>query len=187
MTYLRNLIIIASLAVSLLPVADLQAQTGGDEYRAKAAFLRSFGRFVVWPAVSLPPGTPLVIGLVGHDDFGRVLEDAVRGKLASGHPIHLRHFVWGESLAGCHIVFVSSSELVHLPAILKPISTKNVLTVSDLGGFAHLGGMIELAVVGNRVQFDINWENALHAGLKVDSKLLSAARQVFVNYSDATP
>jgi hypothetical protein len=171
------------LAVAAALGSGLQAQGLGDQYRVKAAFLRNFGRFVEWPAQSLPARGVLIIGFVGDDRFGDVLEEELRFKAAGGHPIRLRRLRWNQQLTTCHILFVSASESAHLQSILQEVAKESVLTVSDLGGFAQVGGMIELIAGGNRLQFDINRQTALNARLKIDTKLLSAARQVYTQIS----
>jgi hypothetical protein len=50
-----------------------------------------------------------------------------------------------------------------------------VLTVSDVRGFANLGGIIEFRIIANKVRFDINVNAAESAGLIISSKLLSLA------------
>jgi hypothetical protein len=179
--------ILGFLVVSVALATALYAQSRDDEHRAKAAFVRNFGRFVEWPAESLPERSSLIVGFVGDDSFKDVLAEELRSKTANGHPIRLRPLRWNQQLTGCHILFVSASESKHLPSILQSISTESVLTISDLGRFAQLGGMIELVVVGDRVQFDINRHTALNARLKIDSKLLGAARRVYTGNSAVAP
>ncbi len=175
----RFLRIVGFLAVAAVLGSGLHAQANREEDREKAGFVRNFGRFVEWPAAALPVRGSLIIGFIGDDFFGDILAEELRSKTANGHPIRYRRLHWNQQLAGCHILFVSASESEHLPSILQSISTESVLTISDLGGFAQTGGMIELIVVGERVHFDINRYNALKAGLKIDSKLLGAARRVY--------
>jgi hypothetical protein len=173
----------AALAVTLLFASHaFGAPPSGDvaagEYQIKAAFLQHFAQFVEWPINILPPNVPLVIALVGDDPFGRALEDVIGGKHANGHPIVLRRLRWNDSFSGCHVVYISSSELQHLGAILDAARAASVLTVADLDRFAERGGMIELVMAQNRVRFDINPGAAADARLKISSKLLQVAREI---------
>jgi hypothetical protein len=157
-------------------------QEAAGEYQVKAAFLPNFARYVEWPEASLPAaGAPLVIAIVGDDPFGGSLELFLRGVVANGHPIILRHYRWSDSLAGCHLVFISTSEASHVPAVLRGLSGASVLTVSDIDRFSLSGGMIELRMVGNRVRFDVNRAAADEAHLKISSKLLAVARAVITS------
>lgn len=166
------LLIVGSLA---LPV---RAQNVAGEYQIKAAFLQHFAQFVEWPQNVLSPNAPLVIALVGDDPFGRAIDDVIAGKHANGHPIVIRRLRWNDSFAGCHMVYVSSSELQHLGTILDAARVYSILTVADLDRFAEHGGMIELLTAQNRVRFDINPNAASDAHLKISSKLLQVAHAI---------
>lgn len=158
-----------------LPV---RAEIVAGEFQIKAAFLQHFAQFVEWPQNILSPNAPLVIALVGDDPFGRAIDDVIAGKHANGHPIVIRRLRWNDSFAGCHIVYVSSSELEHLGTILDAARVYSILTVADLDRFAQRGGMIELVTTENRIRFDINPNAASDAHLKISSKLLQVAREI---------
>src|SRR5258708_2722712 len=95
------------------------------EYELKAAFLYTFAQFTEWPAEAFPsPSAPLIIGIVGDDPFGRILDDAIQQEPIHGHPTAIRRLQRGESLTSCHVVFVSSSERRQLPQILAEIRSE---------------------------------------------------------------
>jgi hypothetical protein len=157
----------------------LHAASTAGEFEIKAAFLHSFPSFVDWPAEALPPGNgPIVVGLVGNDPFGGSLDDLIRGKAGEGRPIVVRRLAWNESHTGCHLLFISASELTHLTQILQSLGTASVLTVADFDHFAARGGMIELRMVDGHVRFDINAAAAGSARLRLSAKLLGLARTV---------
>ncbi len=169
------LLVLVALHGNSAPVSD---QVAAGEYQIKAAYLRHFAQFVEWPQNVLSPGAPIVIGLVGQDPFGRAIDEVIAGKHANGHPLVVRHLRWNDDLTSCHVLFVSSSELQHLGAILDATRGFSVLTVADVDGFAMRGGMIELMTVENRVHFDINTSAATEAHLRISSKLLGIARAI---------
>jgi hypothetical protein len=170
--------VLAGFIVSLALCTSVLAQVSASESQVKAAFVENFARFVEWPRDSLPaPSSPLVIAVIGDDPIRGALDD-IRGKLANGHPIEVRHLGWDANLRGIHIVFISASEEHHLAAVLESCQKGPVLTVSDLDRFSLSGGIIELRMVGNRVRFDINRSVASAAHLNISSKLLSVARAV---------
>lgn len=153
---------------------------GGDEageYDVKAAYLVNFTRYVTWPALS--PGDPLVLGILGRDPFGGALE-ALAQKSGGEHPLHLRRLrrVEEADQGPLHILFVSASEEERLPAILRRLDGRPVLTVGESRFFAERGGMIELEVEGRRVRFSVNLTEAEESRLAVSSQLLKLARVV---------
>ncbi len=173
---MRALRCAAAVVLAFVTLHATPAPAAGDGL--KAAYLRHFAQFVVWPQNVLPAGAPIVIGLVGDDPFGRAVDEVLAGKHANGHALIVRRLRWNDALTGCHILFVSSSELEHLGAILAATRGLPVLTVSDFDRFTERGGMIELTAAEDRVRFDINTEAVAGAHLRISSKLLQVARAV---------
>lgn len=148
----------------------------GMEYQIKAAFLFHFAQFVDWPARKFTePDSPLIIGIVGADPFGGLLEEAVQDKQILDHTVVVRHIDSMQELRKCHIIFVCRSEADRLAPILAEVRGDNVLTVGETDQFISRGGMINFVMVGDTVRFQINDSAARHAGLKISSKLSSLA------------
>jgi len=159
-------------------VADVDGDdtAGTHEYQTKAEFLFSFAKFIDWPPHKFTqPDSPLVIGIVGTDPFGGLLEEAVQDKRINDHTVTIRHVEAMEELRKCHIIFVSRSEASRLGPILSEVRGDNVLTVGESDKFISRGGMINFVMIGNTVRFEINDKEARHAGLKISSKLSSLA------------
>ncbi len=74
------------------PAADAAQEV--DEARAakvKAAYLYNFVRFTTWPDDAFEDEhSPFVIGVVGEDPFGAVLDHTVAGKIVAGRGITIR-------------------------------------------------------------------------------------------------
>ncbi len=73
------------------------------------------------------------------------------------------------------MVFIPFTEKDQADKILKGLKGSSILTVGESEGFAALGGIINLTVVGDTVHFEVNQLAAERAGLKISSKLLSMA------------
>jgi uncharacterized protein DUF4154 len=169
-------LVVALLLAGLpLPASAAPSQSRVDEYQIKAAFLYNFAKFVQFPPSDERPG-PLVIGVLGDDPFGRILDEAVKGKTVQGREIGIRRLADGHGLRRCHIVFVSASEARHLPDIVVRAQHAGVLTVGETSHFLREGGMVRFYVEANRVRFQINADAAERAGLKINSLLLSLAQ-----------
>lgn len=152
------------------------------EYAVKAAFLYHFAKFVEWPpGVGGPSPETVILCVVGEDPFGFALDElAARGAegLAEGIPVRVKHVRDLARSEGCHIAFLSNSERVRLKDHLAKATANHVVTVSDLEGFAHDGGMIQFVLEDGRVRFWINRAAAERAGVRLSSRLLSLARLV---------
>jgi hypothetical protein len=174
--------LIAFMAVALMAPgpgagADDTPTGAASEYRIKAAYLYYFSTFVEWPDGS-PSGGPLVIGVLGDDPFGDVLDETLRGKTAGGRPLVARRFESVREARVSHILFISSSERDHLASILKALDGATVLTVGDIDEFASLGGQFGFRTEDKKVRFDINVTAVDRARLKVSAQLLKLGRIV---------
>ena len=174
----RRAVAVVVLLLAALGPARAAAATPAPlaEYEVKAAFLHNFARFVEWPEAAA--SGPLVVGVLGEDPFGPLLDRTFAGKTLRNQPIHVRRLARVEDAAGVHVVFISRSEEGRLADILRPLRGTPVLTVSDIPDFAARGGIIGLRLEDQKVRFDIDPNQAARAGLKLSSQLLKLARLV---------
>jgi hypothetical protein len=156
------------------PPADAETPS---EYQVKAAFLYKFARFIEWPAASFADtASPLIIGILGKDPFGPMLDQAIAGKLVKGRPLQVVRFSRLDQPPRCHILFVGQRAEPDLAQLFALLGNRSVLSVGDSEDFAQAGGMIRLLVSGQHVLFEINTEAAQRAGLKISSQLLKLVR-----------
>ena len=150
-----------------------------DEYTVKAAYVYNFAKFVEWPAEAFHgPSDPISICIVGQNPFGRKLRDAVDGKLVGGRRFALLHLVDVGQAAGCHIVFVASSERDRVGPILEDLKANGILTVGDTPGFAKQGGVLNFKLMGSTVRMEVNLDAARQKNLQISAKLLALAQIV---------
>lgn len=146
-----------------------------DEYAVKAAYLYNFAKFAEWPPGAFAgPNAPLSICIAGDNPFGGALE-TLSGKTVDSHPVEVRHLPAATGLEKCHIVFVGRAEQGRFKAMLAKLARLPILTVSDIGDFARMGGMIGLVEADQRIRFDINLAATRQANLKLSSQLLKLA------------
>jgi hypothetical protein len=168
--------VVAPLAWAFASPDDEGDSQAGLEYQTKAAFLFNFAKFVDWPPYKFTqPDSPLIIGVVGSDPFGGLLEEQVQDQRINDRTVIVCHVESIQELRKCHIIFVCRSEAERLAPILASVRGDNVLTVGETDKFITRGGMINFVMVGNTVHFQINDSAAKHAGLKISSKLSSLA------------
>jgi YfiR/HmsC-like len=177
--FVNKAIIYATLLIAWNFSAHTTNAAAPAEYEVKAAFLYNFAKYIVWPPATA--GKPLVIGLIGKDPFGQALDDAMRGQKAQDRPVIVRRFKKLEEITNCDLLFIASSERHQLPRILSILGKSPVVTVADMDQFTENGGMINLTLQRDRVNFDVNVDAFSLAGLKAGSQLLRLARVVIAN------
>lgn len=174
----RLLSMVVVMLVSLFTVRHLPAWAGELENKVKAAYIYNFTKFVDWPGDgSNDTSEPVKICFVGSDPL-RTLLGELNNREVKGRPLKIVRFKELNSLESCKIVFISRSEEPQLPQILQRLQGTHVLTVSDIPGFAHKGGMISFVTENDRVKIEISQKAVRQAGLKVSAKLLEVARAI---------
>lgn len=118
------------------------------------------------------------ICVLGKDPFDGVLDSTVRGESINGKQVTTRRLSSMGQAQSCSIVFVSSSEVANLPAIIGAAQQLSVLTVSDMNNFAERGGIIQLVRENNRIRFEVNLAAAQESHLVLSSELLKVAIRV---------
>lgn len=191
---LRRLgILIVALSVSLSWAPGVLAQdrdsSDSSEYLIKAGFIFNFAKFVEWPQTTFSqPDSPIVIGILGTDPFGAIIDQIVQDKKIGGRGFVVKRLKWGadlKDLKECKILFVGASEKAHIDELVQIVRWLPILTVGETPGFAERGGVIRFVLEDNRVRFEVNVEAARQAGLTISSRLLTLARIIQQPSADA--
>ncbi|MEP6664609.1 MAG: YfiR family protein, partial [Verrucomicrobiota bacterium] len=142
-------------------VDPARAQTPSEEYKLKAVFLFNFVQYVDWPDSKFSaPDSPIVIGVLGANPFGEVLEETVANETVKKRKIVVEHYRSVKEIKDCQVLFISASESRKLYSTLARLKNRNILTVSDIDLFSEDGGMIGFMTENNKIRFQINQEVA---------------------------
>jgi hypothetical protein len=164
---------LAALTISSLFATRGWGQVESNEYQLKAVFLFNFAQFVGWPEKAFADAdSPIVIGVLGPDPFGPLLDETVRDERIGGRPLIIQRYRRVEEIGLCHILFISASESPHLEKILSALNGRSILTVSDADRAARRGVMVRFITEKKRVRLRINLDAAKLVGLTISSKLL---------------
>jgi len=139
---------------------------------------------VEWPAASFPaPDAPIIIGIVGANPFGEVLERTVQGLRSNGRPIIVRPVASAADATGCHIVFISHLAEPRELTALAPLRGRPVLTVGEAGDSPGRGVMVQFATNRDsshtKLVFEVDLDSADAANLRISAPMLVAARKVW--------
>lgn len=173
-----KILLLLVVFINTLSVPSSSASTQSElESKVKAAYINNFTRFVYWKNQQ-QSGTKnqIVIGVLGSDNIGEILEDFSKKKNDDQSIIVKKFKKRVSEISDCNLLFIAQSEQQQLSQILKQVEGANVLTVSDIPGFAKRGGMIGFFIEQNRVRIEINIKATNKAGLKISAKLLEVAR-----------
>ena len=171
------------LALSLLLVftvgnsSNIRAQSRPvPETQVMAVFLFNFTQFTEWPPSAFTSAeAPLVIGIIGHDPFGKFLQETISEEKVQGHPLEIKRFKAIEDVKNCHVLYISERDQAKVIELIARVKGQPTLTVSDCFDFCRLGGMIGFYKKKNKIKLQVNPSAAQDAGLVISSKLLRVA------------
>lgn len=166
----------------LLPglVASQEIETE-KPYKIEAAFIRNFAHYVTWPSNAFPDnGSPWLIGILGADPFGEVLEMTFKGRTEQGRSFEIFRADLLDELPQCHIVFVAYKDAAKRRAALSQLQGRPVLTVGEAPDFLLEGGVIRFQVE-DRVRMSINLDQARAVSLTIQTRMLEVSRDVLEN------
>jgi hypothetical protein len=152
------------------------AETGYADYHLKAAFILNFPNFIKWPEDSNDTGTTICT-------FGdNAVADSIETLLASAQMAERRartaFFRDPDTKLHCDLVFLGVKAQSRIGEFNSSTPTAKTLIVSDIPNYAASGGMIELALVGTKIQVILNRAVVASAGFIVDSRLLQLTTDV---------
>jgi hypothetical protein len=143
------------LAVQFRSVAAPQPVS--REYQIKAVFLFNFAQFTEWPTNTFTStNAPIVIGVMGIDPFGRLLDETVHNESINGHRLVVERYR-------------------RVERILDHLKGKPVLTVGDMDASVGHDVAIRFIEENNKLRIHINTNAVAQAHLTLSSKLLRAA------------
>jgi len=177
-------LLVACVLLCSAGLASADNVTATSESKVKAAFLFKFTSYVNWPPSAFElQDSPLVIGVVEADDVASELSRLVAGRTVNSRVIVVRYLAAGDSVAGCHVLFVGSGAGNRLGKILTSAKSQAVLTVTELDDALTFGSVINFVLIDDQVRFDVSLLAAERSNLKISSRLLTVAHQVI----SATP
>lgn len=173
----------ALLAAGTLLVTRALPVLGQDEaaleYRVKAAYLVNFIRYVEWPDGALPASGPLRICVFGRAPFGKALHAAAERRSEAGRPIVVEQVRSVQAAAGCAILFVPRTEWQRNAVRADELKAQRSLVVGEGRDFAQQAGTIGFVIADETVRFVVNLEARDRAGLRISSRILALATDLY--------
>ena len=162
--------LIATLA--MLAALQAHAQNAHTAESVKAAYLFHFAGYVEWPEA---PVDQITIGVLGDSVVARELKRIVPGRSIENRSLQVRDLRPGDDLSEIHVLYVGRSEAASLPALVEKARRHHLLLVADAADALNQGAVVNFVTAERRIRFEISQQAAEAAGLKLSSRLLSAA------------
>ncbi len=175
---LKRVILIPLFVMALLASGLKSPAQPSREPELKAVLLFNLAQFVEWPAASFETtNAPFVIGVLGHDPLVTVLAEVVRNEKLHQRPVVIKTYNSVSEVKNCQILFVGALWQRRFESVIAGLENRPILTVADVDGFHHAGGMIRIfPKPDGKLGIRINELAAKSVGLTVSSKLLRVAQ-----------
>jgi hypothetical protein len=160
------------LAVLLCHGQTAVAQDPPTDQSARAAMVFNFLKFAEFPPEDKPSGIRLCVAV--RDPRQAEALQALSGRKIAGRELSVAEFT--AQSGDCQVLYVDSRQRWNAAA--DHYALRHALTISAYPGFARDGGMIEIAVSSDGIQFDINLAEGRRAGFRFSPQLLRLARQI---------
>ena len=141
-----------------------------ETHHILAAILIKVTHFIQWPEKETKRNN-VKLCFFGANKFGDSISNAAEKHPYIVYPVKIFDVLLDVE-GQCDILFIDGSKKSEFEQVFRKLQDKPILTVSDIVGFEHSGGIMELGVSDNRLSISINIESAKKAGLKIDSQLL---------------
>jgi len=170
--------LLGALLAAPLPAWAQAAPGSARDTLVKAAFLHKFASFVEWPEGTFPrPDTPLRIGVLGDEQLWRDLLELARDRDRDGRPVYATRVGPGDAVTGFHILYIKAASPARVADLLAGLP-EGVLTVVDSDGAHPRGCVLSFFLDEGRVRFGVSLEAAARQRLRLNPRLIAAARQV---------
>jgi hypothetical protein len=153
-------------------------QIMGPEYDVKIGFIYNFANFVTWPAAAFEKEADTLNFCFASDQPSGEVFFKLDGKTIKGRKIKVAAYPDITCLEKSHIMFFPTQNKMFIQHILDLVKGKRVLTIGEVEGFTHMGGIINFFVENNRLRFKVNIDAARREGLKMSAQLLNSAQIV---------
>ena len=157
------------LLLSLLFFSNLHAYESED--KLKAIIIGKVSKFISWEENTQDEFVITVL----KDPFNGLLEKIYSKKKIKSKKVKIVYIDNINELKFTNILYIPNSESSNLHKILQKIKNKNILTVSDIRGFAEKKGTMQIYFASQKIKLKINLDTAKEDKLQIKSSLLRIA------------
>jgi len=173
---LATAIVLSLASLSVFP----SASSAADRVDLQAEFIAKFPRYVEWPEDRFASADdPIVVGILGPNPYGDALAAALDGATAHGRSFEIRTLVDIEEAKATHILIVGEKDRSKLREIAHSLKGLPVVTIAPTFRFSKAGGIVGMEMYKKKVAFEINNKSAKKANLKIRSRVLQLATNVY--------
>jgi hypothetical protein len=173
--------VVMAIGLAMLGVCATVSK-GADaskEHELKAAFLYNFTKFIEWPTNRFQDASaPFIVAVAGHSPCAAELEKIAKERKVNGRTLIIKTVTTPEDVKDAQILFIPASKGAHLKEWLTAAHQAGALSIGESDSAGWKNSIINFALEGEKIRFDLNVEQAENTGLKISAQLQKLARTV---------
>jgi hypothetical protein len=173
MNIIAFLVIFLSFSSAFFYNDSYAANQSCRDCKIKAAYVFNFLKFIEWPEEFSPENTINICNL--DNELMLPYLRALSRKNIKNKKIIAYNIDSVNNAGACTVLLIGKQKKNELKDILMPINSKPILTISDIDGFASLGGIIGFVEKKGKIRFEINSMSTKKSHLKISSQLVELA------------
>lgn len=142
------------------------------ESKLQAVLIGKIAKYISWK--DKVPGSNFIITVL-NNPFGNLWNDIYHNKKVKSQHVLIRYIDTIDAIGKTNILYIPDSDSYQLNQILESTKGKNILTISDIRGFAEKNGAVQISFVSQKVKLKINLDVVKENDLNVKSTLLRIA------------
>lgn len=148
-----------------------------SEEKLQAVIIGKVSKFIAWEDNTRDEFVITVI----NNPFGDLLDEMYKTKKIKSKKVKIVYIDNIDDLQFTNVLYIPDSEASSLPNILEKTKTKNILTISNIRGFAEKKGSMQIYFASQKIKLKINLDTAKEDGLQIKSTLLRIATVIKEN------
>jgi hypothetical protein len=142
--------------------------------KLKALIVGKVAKYVQWKSKT---NKQFIITLI-NDPSPELFYQLYKNQKIKNRSVKINHISSIDELHTTDILYIPKGNTLQLSHILESIDSKDILTISDIRGFAQKGGMIQLSFVSQKIKLKVNTGVAKEHDLHITPTLLRIADRV---------
>ena len=158
-----------SIIVSFLFLLNtLMLHAYESEDKLKTVIVGKIAKYISWNEHT----SDYFVITVLNNQFGSMFDEVYRNRSIKNRPVKIQYITNIEDMNSSDILFISQKNLHDIDEILLKTKGLNILTVSDLRGFAQKGGSVQLYFLGRNLKIIINIDAMKEKHFRVNNRLI---------------
>jgi hypothetical protein len=143
-----------------------------SEEKLQAILLGKISNFITWQERA--NSNEFVITIY-KNPYGKLFENLYANSKVQNKKVRIEYISSLSDLSYTNLLFIPQINSSELESIFETIKNKNILTVSDIRGFAEKNGMIQIYFASQKPKLKINLRRVKEENIQIRSSLLNIA------------